>query len=307
MSEMQTALEEYLAMRRSLGFALERAGKLLPDFVSYLQEAGTTTITTAAALDWACQTAAATPAWQAQRLAMVRGFARYLHALDASHQVPPTGLLPARRRRTTPHLYSEEQIAALMTRAMQLVPPWRATLYPTLIGLLATTGLRLGEALGLDCDDVDLDDGWLLVRHAKGGRSRQVALHESTVRALTRYARDRHRCWPEPGSTAFFLSVHGARLGAATVHDNFRALVQAAGLAPAEGRWPRPHDLRHAFAVRTVLGWYRQGEDVQARLPILSTWLGHVSPSDTYWYLQASPELLSVAAERLNDTPGTPS
>ena len=305
MSDLAAAVEDYLAIRRSVGFTLDRAGKLLPDFVAYLDATGAQTVAVAAAAEWAMKPAAATPAWWAQRLAIVRGFARYLHAIDESNEIPPTDLLPSHKGRLAPYLYSDADIAALMSAAGQLVPAWRAACYQTLIGLLATTGLRLGEALGLDRDDVDLPEGWLRVRHGKRGRWREVAVHESTVEALSRYCRVRDQQWPQPVTTAFFVSMRGARLGKATVHDNFRALVEGAGLAGRGARrWPRPHDLRHSFAVRTVLGWYRDGTDVDAQLPTLSTWLGHVEPANTYWYLQASPELLGLAAERLEQILG---
>lgn len=199
----------------------------------------------------------------------------------------------------TPYLYSQADIAALMAAASELAPPWRASTYQMLIGLLSVTGLRLGEALGLDLADVDLTDGRLLVRRAKLGNQRVVFLHQTTINVLRSYLSVREQRWPQPSVSALFISVRGARLGAGTVHDNFPVLVRAAGLPLVGPRRPRPHDLRHSFAVTSVLGWYRDGADVQASLPALSTWLGHVHPADTYWYLQAAPELLALAAQRL--------
>lgn len=300
MTDLHDAVEDYLAVRRRLGFTLERAGQLLPNFVEYLDTIGTDRLTIAAALDWAMIPQHAQPAWWATRLGIVRGFARYLRAVDPGHEVPSVGLLPARQSRTTPYLYSEGDVAGLMEQARHLAPAYRASIYETLVGLLAVSGMRLGEALGLDRSDVDFDHGVLNVRCAKFNKDRDVLLHPSTVDALARYADARDRNWPTVTTDAFFVSVRGLRLGAGTVHDVFRGLVRRAGLEGrgARGR-PRPHDFRHSFAVSTLTAWYRSGEDVEARLPLLSTHLGHKDPGSTYWYLEAAPELLELAAQRL--------
>jgi integrase/recombinase XerD len=299
MTNLHAAMRDYLAIRRRLGFTLARHGVLLPDFVAYLSAADAEHVTTELALAWARLPAGASPAWSGERLGIVRGFARHLKSLDPATEIPPHGLLRSGRRRVTPYLYSEADIAALMAAASELRPPWRAVTYQTLIGLLSITGLRLGEALGLDLADVDLADGRLLVRRAKLGNQRVVFLHPTTIDVLRSYLSVRAQQWPLPTMPALFISVRGARLGAGTVHDNFPALVRAAGLQALGPRRPRPHDLRHSFAVTSLLGWYRDGADVQGSLPALSTWLGHVHPADTYWYLQAAPELLALAAQRL--------
>lgn len=299
MTELRAAVEDYLAIRRQLGFVLERDGRLLPDFVGYLEGAGAARVTTELAVAWATLPAAH-PAWWRARLGIVRGFARHLKTIDPATEIPSGDLLRARRPRVRPYLYSDADIAALMEAARELRPQWRAATYETLVGLLAVTGLRLGEALGLDRPDVELAGAVLVVRRAKLGKVREVPLHETTVEALRRYCRVRDRRWPSPATPSFFVAHRGDRLGAATVHDNFAELVRRASL---EGRGercrPRPHDLRHSFAVRTLLGWYRAGADVEASLPLLSTWLGHVDPAATYWYFEAAPELLAVAAQRL--------
>jgi integrase len=295
-----SAVDDYLTVRRRLGFSLERAGRLLPDFVGYLERVDAPGVTTELAIAWATLPQRATPAWWRERLGIVRGFARYLTAIDPATEVPPTGISPARRPRVRPYLYSDTDIAALMRAARTLTPTWRAAAYETLIGLLAVTGLRLGEALGLDRADVDLAEGVLVVGRAKLDIPREVPLHETTVAALARYCQVRDQRWPRPATASFFVSARGSRLGAGTVHDNFRALTSRAGLeGHGARRWPRPHDLRHSLAVRTLIGWHQAGHDVEAMLPLLSTFLGHIDPADTYWYLQASPELLAVVGQHL--------
>jgi len=300
MSALGAAVDDYLNIRRRLGFALDRHGKLLPDFVDYLDAAGQSHITSELALAWAMLPVAAHPATWRTRLGIVRAFSRHMKTIDPDTEVPPESLLSARWRRVRPYLYSDADIGALMAAARGLQPPWRAATYETLIGLLAVTGLRLGETLGLDRTDVDLEAGYLLVRRAKLGNIRQIPIHETVVEPLRQFCRIRDRQFAEPSTPSFFVSAGGKRLSAGTVHGNFRALVHTAGLEGRGQRFrPRPHDLRHRFAVATLLGWYRDGGDVGACLPILSTWLGHVDPAATYWYLEASPELLGLAAQRL--------
>jgi integrase/recombinase XerD len=300
MMDLLPAAQDYLALRRRLGFSLQRAGILLPDFVGYVEHAGAPHITTELAVAWAMLPQAAAPAWWRERLGIVRGFARYLTAIDPATQVPPAGILSARRLRVSPYQYSQSDIAGLMHEARALTPLWRAVTYETLVGLLAITGLRLGEALGIDRSDVDLAGRLLVVARTKFDNPRQVPIHETTAAALRRYCQIRDQRWPRPTTPSFFVSARGARLGEATVHDNFRVLATRAGLeGHGSRRWPRPHDLRHSLAVRTLATWYRAGYGVEAKLPLLSTFLGHIDPADTYWYLQATPELLGVVGQRL--------
>ena len=301
MSDLHAELENYLTIRRALGFKLRRAGLLLADFVGYLDAYGDGTITTEHAFTWASQPAGASIDWWGYRLSVVRAFARHLHVIDPAHQVPPTGLLPARSHRATPYLYSHADIAALMAAARQFRSPLRAATFETLIGLLAVSGLRIGEALRLDRDDVDLTDGVLQIRDTKFGKSRSVPLHASTVAALTTYAAHRDELCRRPVDPSFFVSTAGTRLLYCNVHLGWLDLVRRAGLQPRSPQCrPRPHDLRHSFAVATLLGWYRDGVDVAARMPLLSTYLGHVHPGNTYWYLSAAPELLTLVAARLD-------
>ncbi len=307
MSDLRAALDDYLAIRRALGFKLTRAGLLLADFVSHQEASGTDTITIDAALAWATLPPNGASEWWAQRLSVVRSFARHLHAIDPAHEVPPTDLLPGRSHRATPYLYSDADIAALMAAAREFRSPLRAATFETLVGLLAVSGLRIGEALRLDRDDVDLVHGVLAVRLSKFGKSREVPLHATTVEALAAYARERDRLCLHPVGPAFFVSTAGTRLLYCNAHLGWLDLVRRAGLQPRSATCrPRPHDLRHSFAVATLLGWYRDGVDVAARMPMLSTYLGHVHPANTYWYLSAAPELLNLVVVRLEATFGEP-
>ena len=300
MTPLRQALDDYLTMRRGLGYKLERAEKLLAQFLAYLDEVGADNVTVEHALAWARLPASADPSWWSQRLSVVRGFAAYLHTLDPAAEVPAAELLPWRRRRATPYLYTDAEIAALIAACASLRFPLRVATYGTLIGLLAITGLRVGEAIRLDRGDLDIERGLLLVRDSKFGKSRELPLHATAVRALRGYLRRRQRLQPRPQAEALFVSLAGTRLRYSNVNWTFLRLVRRAGLEPRSATCrPRLHDLRHSFAVRTVLDAYRADSDVQARLPLLSTYLGHVDPAATYWYLSAAPELLALAGQRL--------
>ena len=299
MSELREALDDYLTVRRTLGFKLKNASYLLPKLVTYVEQAGASTITTELALAWASQPAENPIQWS-ERLKAARGFARHMQSLDARTEVPPAYVVPTRRCRTSPYLYNASDIAKLMQAARVLEPPLRAATYETFIGLLACTGLRVSEAIRLDRDDVNYENGILIVRMSKFGKSRGVALHPSTIAAMQTYARLRDQLLPCLPTPSFFVNTRASRLAYRTVNCTFVALVQQAKLWPpsANGHL-RLHDLRHAFAVRTLLKWYAAGDDVQAKLPVLSTYLGHIDPKSTYWYLSAAPELLALAGSRL--------
>lgn len=302
MTPLTQALADYLTIRRALGYKLERAGKLLGQFVAYLNEVGADTVTTEQALAWATMPSSADPNWLAHRLSAARRFAAYLHTVDPAAEVPPADLLPARPQRATPYLYSAGDIPALIAAAGTLRSPLRAATYQALIGLLAVTGLRVGEAIRLDRDDIDWNHGLLIVRNSKFGKSREIPLHETTVRALRDYSRERDQLYCSPSVPAVFISTAGTRLLYCNVNWTFLRLVHGAGLKPRSGSCrPRLHDLRHTFAVRTLLEAYQTGSDVKVRLSLLSTYLGHVDPGATYWYLSAAPELLALAGQRLDD------
>lgn len=302
---LHDALSDYLTMRRALGYQLVRPEKLLNQFLDHLDAAGITTVTSDAALAWSCLPAGGNVNWWAYRLSVVRGFASYLHGLDPTVEIPATDLLPWRPRRASPYLYSVADIAALLTAAESLSTPLRRATIATLIGLLAVTGMRVGEALALDRDDLDQQHGLLVVRHGKFGKNRELVLHDSTLAALRNYLRERDRLHPTPSSPALLISTAGTRLLYCNVHWTFHRLVQQAGLTPRSTSCrPRIHDLRHSFAVTAMLDAYATGQDGQARLTLLSTYLGHVDPAGTYWYLSASPELLALAGQWLERRAG---
>lgn len=298
MSRLSGHVEDYLRLRRALGFKLERAERLLPQLVAYLEAAGAATITSELAIAWARLPERARPNHWAQRLAIARGFARYLQTIDPATEVPPPGVFPARRCRPTPYLWSEIDICRLLEGARALVPPLRAATYETLFGLLAASGIRIGEAIGLQRDDVDLGSGVITIRQAKFDRSRLVPLHPTVTEALRRYAAERHRLCPKPRSGSFFLSGAGTALNRSDVSKTLRKIATAIGIR-TETIHPRAHDLRHSFAVDTLIRWQRSGLNVDDHIALLSIYLGHVSPADTYWYLSASPELMELAAQRL--------
>jgi integrase len=305
MSTLREALETYLALRRGLGTQLVRPGAYLHRFVDFLDREGATVITTELAVRWATAPGKATPATHASRLDDIRRFALWVSATDPRTEVPPRGLLPGRYRRKPPYIYSDVEIERIVREAARLPSPLglRAQTYSTLFGLLAATGLRLGEALALDRDDVDLRAGVLAVRRAKFGKSRFVPVHESTRQALRHYEKQRDILVPRPASPAFLLSERRTRVTQCSARYNFVVVSRVIGLrAPARGHHhghgPRLHDMRHRLAARTLVRWYREGRDVERELPKLSTYLGHVHVADTYWYIEAVPELLQLATER---------
>jgi integrase len=307
MSALARSAQDYLGMRRSVGYALRQEGRLLADFVGYCERRGITRVTTEAALGWATEPSSAGPNWWTKRLAVVRGFAAHLQTVEADTEVPPKGLLPSRASRTTPYLFSPTEITALMAAARALAHPLRAASFEALIGLMAITGLRTGETMALDRADVDLEAGMLTIWRSKLGKSRLLPLHETTTAALAAYAARRDELCPRPATASFLLSGGGTRLNHTNTSTTFVGLLDGAGIVTQPGcRRPRLYDLRHGFAVATLVAWHAEGADVQARLPALSTWMGHIKPSTTYWYLQAAPELLAVTAPALGALPRRP-
>jgi len=302
MNALRQRLDEYLALRRAMGFKLAAAGALLPHFIAFLEHHHSDVITSDLALRWATQPAHVQPPEWARRLRQVRGFARYLSAIDPRTEIPSPQLLPYRWARRTPYLYSEAEISQLLSAASALPSPrgLRAHSYRTVLALLVVTGMRISEAVALDNADVALAQGGLTIRQTKFHQARWLALHPSTVAALGDYVQQRDRLYPQPATPSFFLSEAGTRLTANTIERLFVQLSKQIGLRQAHDRvGPRIHDFRHRFAVQTLLRWYRNGEDVQQRLPQLSTYLGHTKVSDTYWYLTAVPELMQLAMQRV--------
>ena len=300
MSPLEQALADYLQLRHSLGHEVAEAGWLLPRFVTYLQDHDQHTVTVEAALGWAqhSPTGRGTTVGP-RRMTAARGFARYLSGIDPSTEVPPLGLMPSTKRWRRPFIYAPSDIDTILGQARASIEsPFRAATYQTLIGLLAASGLRIGEAIKLDRSDIDWDQGVLLIRESKFGKTRLVPLHPTTMAALAEHARERDELHKRPKDASFFMSLTRKRLCYAVVGPTFRRLVDNAGVGTHAPSPPRMHDLRHTFAVRTLLSWYRSDQDVQAKLPSLSTYLGHREPASTYWYLSAAPELLALAAAR---------
>lgn len=302
MNPLRKAVRDYLAMRRGLGFKLVKHAAELPGFVSFLESQPSARITTNLALKWATLNPDHKPAEWAARLTVVRGFARHWSATDPSTEVPPLGLLPYRPQRAQPYFYSEEEIGRLLkaARAQRSVDPLRSWTYYCLFGLLAVTGLRLGEALNLQTNDMDWDAGVLTIRGAKFGKSRLVPLHSSTCKVLREYVRRRQQRFGTRLNGPVLVNKNGNRLDKGEVHRTFYRLSREIGIrAENASRGPRLHDFRHRFAVNTLLRWYRSGEDPKRKLPVLSTYLGHGHVTDTYWYLTGTPELLGAAGTRL--------
>ena len=299
MSHLRNALADYLTLRRALGYKMDKAERLLGQFTAFAEERGETHIRTETALAWATKPAGAAAIWTSRRLAEVRLFARHLQTFDPRTEVPPADLLPAQTRRATPYLYTPPEIAALMQATAILRGSHVQATYRTLIGLLAVTGMRIGEAIGLDRDDFDAGSGMVTIRHGKFDKARALPLHPSTVTALETYLRrdDRPRRADAP---ALLISSTGKRLRYTVVQPIFQKLLHHCGIAARSARCrPRIHDLRHSFAVSTIADDYRTGAP-GSRLAILSTYLGHTDPGGTYWYLSAAPELLGLAGDRLD-------
>lgn len=298
MNSLHQILADYLATRRAMGYKLRHADRRLLEFVQSVLAQGSSSITTKLALQWATQPLGASPNWFASRLGLIRQFALYAQAFDPRTEVPPHHLICHVSRRPTPYIYSQQDIQRLLAAARGQRDRLSACTDMTLLGLLAVTGMRVGEAIRLDRRDLDPNRAVLLVRETKFGKSRELPLHRSTVQALGRYARTRDRLLPLQYSSRLFLSRSGKPLIYSNVHRRFHRLIDRAGLATASPRRPRIHDLRHTYAAQTLIGWYRSGVQVQSRLPLLSTYLGHLNPTMTYWYLTAVPELLLLVSER---------
>jgi integrase len=296
-------LDEYLELRRTLGHKLADAHRLLPRFVTYLDARELEFVTVEAALAWSLEPAVAVGSVvPAHRMMAVRGFARYLSGIDPRTEVPRAGTIRRPKRWRRPFIYTACDVLALIEQAQALIPqPLRSATYQTLIGLLASTGLRVGEALRLDSDDIDWADGVLRIREPKFGKSRLVPLDPSAVDALERYDHTRQQLLPDPSTDSFFVSLRGTRVIYECVWPMHRKLCEHAGVGAGSIVRPRIHDHRHSFAVNTLLGWYQQGVDVPSRIAWLSTYLGHREPRYTYHYLSAAPDLLAHAARLLED------
>ena len=303
MSDLQTALDEYLNIRRALGFKLKNEGTALLQFLLFLEKKDASFITTDLALQWATLPENVLPTHWARRLTMVRIFAQFQSAVDPRTEIPPQGLLPFRYRRKPPYIYSDVEISRLLEASSHLRSAigLRASTYSTLFGLLAVTGMRVSEPIALNRQDVDLVRGILTVHLTKFGKSRLIPIHLSTVDKLAEYSRLSDRLFSSPRCPSFFVSEKGTRLTQWSVRWTFVKLSREIGLrGPNDSHGPRLHDLRHTFAVKTLLKWYQTGVDVERHMPELAAFLGHTHVNDTYWYISAVPELMRLANKRLD-------
>jgi integrase len=308
MSTLVQELDRYLTIRRSLGYDLGTTARVLRRFVAFAQGRKAKYVTIDLFLAWQAEFGEANQQTWSARLGMVRQFALWLSGINPRNEVPPKGLITDRYRRARPYIYSEREIVRIIEEATRLPSPngIRALTFATLFGLIAVTGLRVSEAIALDGSDVDLENGVLTVRRGKSGRARIVPISKTTAERLTAYATERSRllgCTPKP----FFVSDTGNRPDDCSARYNFATVCQRIGLrAPQRfnkhGRGPRIHDLRHTFAARTMVNWYRSGKDPEREMIKLSTYLGHTEPAHTYWYIEAVPELLALASERAAHT-----
>jgi integrase len=303
-------LERYLTVRRNLGYDLRTTERVLRRLVDFAEARQAQYITTDLLLRWQEVFGQAGRQTWAARFGMARLFAQWLHGFDTSHEIPPRGLLPSRYRRIRPYIYSAAEIAAIVETAAELpsVYGMRGLTCSTLFGLIAVTGLRISEALGLDTADADLQNGILRIRHGKLGKERLIPIAESVTERLRSYVSERDRLLgltPE----AFFVTCGGDRLGDCGARYNFSLVCQQIGLREAQrygrhGRGPRIHDLRHSFAARTMIEWYRTDKDPAREMIKLTTYLGHTSPEHIYWYIEAVPELLELASRRIVGSDG---
>lgn len=307
MNTLRQAVNEYLSMRRGLGFKLQEAGKGLYKFATFMKQNHASYVTQSLALAWAQLPKSAQPACWAQRLSYVRGFALYRSATDPRTQIPSPALLPFQPKRARPYLYTDDEIRRLLCAALDMPCRFRRDelrrfTYHCLFGLLSVSGLRLGEALNLELQDVDLKAGVLMIRGAKFGKSRLVPLHASTCKVLAAYIARRQRHWGDQAVSPYlFVTGWGNRLDTGEIHRTFYTLSRQIGLRGAsDSHGPRLHDMRHAFASNTLVRWYQNDQDPERLLPILSAYLGHVHVADTQWYLSGSPELMGEAMRRLN-------
>jgi integrase len=299
MTGLHSQVRDYLALRRAMGFKMAKYGPLLDSLAGHLEDSGLATVTTQAAVGWAMLPQGVHPDRWKQRLDAARGFARYLAAVDPAAEVPPAGLLDARRPKHQPYIFTGQEITALMEAAGQHRWHLPGVTYPALLGLIAATGMRLSEATGLDDADIDMGEAMITIRDSKFGKSRRIPVDATVVTAIRDYRERRQALPPAPRVPSLFTSAWGTRLIGHHAEHEFRRITRLTGTGANAQNPPRIHDMRHTFAVRTLAGWYRHGGDVAARMPLLSAYLGHVSPVSTYWYLSAVPELLELAARRL--------
>ena len=302
MRSMCQAIADYMALRRSLGFKLREYGDCLLEFAAFLRKHGASSVTSKLAVEYATRRQQEQPVSWSRRLIIIRGFARYRLAADPNTEIPPVGLLRFRSRRARPYLYSRHDIHRLLAAALKIQSPHalQPRTYHCLFGLLAVSGLRLGEAIHLRPQDVDWSAGVLTIQGAKFGKTRLVPLHPTTLAVLADYAQRRDKTFAGHSLPSFFVTSQGTKLEKTNLSRIFRELSRQIGIRkPGVRHGPRLHDFRHGFAIQTLLRWYQNEEDVDRRMPVLATYLGHGNVSGTYWYLGSTPALIAAATKRI--------
>ena len=302
MKTLREAAEDYINLRRALGFKFTKAESLLKDFASFMERENASYITTTMALAWAKEPQNVLQSYRGSRLTVVRGFAQYLSSIDSQSEVPPYGLLPYKYHRCNPYIYRDEEVLRLLQACESLTAGngLRRHTYYTVFGLLAVTGMRISEVTALSREGVDLTQGIITIQKTKFRKSRLIPVHKTTLQMLREYAGLRDQIYPAVKISSFFLSDQGRCLTDFAVRSAFIRLSHRIGFRKStDSHGPRIHDFRHSFAVKTIIKWYQEGVNVESHIPILSTYLGHTKPSDTYWYLSSVPELIGLAAARL--------
>jgi len=300
-------LQRYLKIRRNLGYDLSTSERVLKQLVSFLETKNETYITSDLFLQWKQVFGKASQSTWGRRLGMVRVFASWLHSMDSRHEIPPQSLIQSHYRRKQPYIYTDDEIMCII-EAASLLPSrngFRAITYPAFFGLVSVTGLRISEAISLNNRDIDLQNGIITLYNGKNGKDRILPVTECTKNHLKEYSRKRDRFLghaPEP----FFISDEGIRLTDCAVRYNFAVVGKMIGLRTEQhfhkhGIGPRIHDLRHTFAVKVLINWYKEGKNIDQEMLKLVTYLGHQSPSHTYWYIEAVPELLALASQRVEN------
>lgn len=300
MKSLRQGVQEYLEYRWRLGFKLHRTQHLLTHFVSFMEQNRAKHITFKLALKFATMDTKAPNAW-ASRLGIIRRFAEYWSTVDPKTEVPQKKLLPNSYKRQSPYIYTDTEVTKLVECSESGYPNDRFDQYTyfVLFGLLAVTGMRIGEALALNCEAVNVQNKIITIYQSKFRKSRYIPIHKTTAEVLNDYSKYRNQCFPNPTTSRFFIDRTGKALAERRVRHVFHKRLTKIGLTESKGCNPRIISLRHTFAVKTLLRWYKQGlAPVDQCIPLLATYLGHVKPTNTYWYLTATPQLLQLVVSR---------
>ena len=305
MKSLTTSLGEYIKVRRSLGYQLKSVERNLKKFIAYLKKKGCQYITVQLALEWATLPKNVKRSTWSRRLSIVRLFAQYRKAEDPRTEIPPSHLLSQKPDRAIPYIYSEKEIHQLLKACQSLSSRGlRHCTYYTFFGLMAVTGCRISELISLNREDLDIKNNWIIVRNSKYDKSRLLPLHPTTMQQLKKYSKIRDQ-FPVRDINAFFLSDHGKRITEWSTRFAFIQISKQIGLrGQFDSNGPRIHDIRHTFAVKALLNWYRKGINIDQKITLLSTYLGHKKPTDTYWYMTGTAELLAQATNRLEKNIG---